>query len=363
MKARVSGLFFLVALFISALGVWGQGKSAAVIEFSSGDDVVVIRSGKRVSTSDPIGLELFQGDQIQTGRGVFVELRLSTGGALIKLAENTTFVLERLSGGETSLRLVYGRIRAKVEKLAGTDSFSVSSTQAVAGVRGTDFGLDVVVAKSSTGGTTSTQAYCFEGAVEVIAYVRSDALAAESLEAIPRTFMINAGEMIKVEGEAGTTEASKSVIEKNIQEFWKANDYQSELQNSLTGPLVAAQAETKVDVPLPITPVVDEKRIFEEGYAAGFDAARSTYELPADFVPEGFITVAEAARIRKSAQFRMGGLLSGGLIAAGGAAMSIRGVIQLGYGDTDAGITSLSAGAVISASAIPLLILSMMVRP
>jgi len=359
MKAHASGFLFLSALLFSVLGAWTQSKAVAVIEFSSGDDIVVIRSGKRVSSVDPIGLELFQGDQIQTGRGVFVELRLEAGGALIKLAENTTFVLEKMTDGETSLRLVYGRIRAKVEKLAGTDSFSVSSSQAIAGVRGTDFGLDVVVAKSTVAGTTTTRAYCFEGAVEVIAFVRSDSLAAESLEAIPRSYIISSGEMLKVEGDAGTSVASKSTVEDAIQEFWKANDYQIKATQPVIEPVIEVQA----DVPAPVVPAVTEKLIFEDGYSAGFEAARAKYELPADYVPEGFIRPEEVDRIRRSAQYRMGGLLSGGLIAAGGAAMSAYGVILIGNDDVENGITFLSAGAAISASAIPLLIVSMMVRP
>jgi len=356
MKSFMKRCFVSAALVLSIAGAWAQQSPAAVVEFSSGDDIVVIREGKRVAIQDPIGLQLYQGDQVQTGKGVFVELRLAGGGAVIKLAENTTFVLERLSDGQTSLQLVYGRIRAKVEKLAGTDSFSVRSTQAVAGVRGTDFGLDVVASRSITAATT-TSAYCFEGSVEVTAFVRSDVLAAESLEAIPKAFVLAAGEMVQVEGVTGKAEATKTVIDEAIKSFWTVNDYV--VEPSVLAPV--KQPETAPDVAA--LPVIDEKAIFDRGYAQGYDEARKLYERAPDYVPDGFVRAEELEAVRRASRWQKGSVLAGSLAGLGGAGLAVWGFMMIEAGDTAGGTAMLEYGAIASALSLPFLAVSLFIRP
>lgn len=339
MNSRFKTFRIACALSLVAASAWAE-DAAAIIEFSSGDDVIVIRGGRKLAAEDPIGLELFQGDQVQTGKGVFVEMRLSGGGSVVKLAENTTFVLERLSDGQTSLQLVYGRVRAKVERLSGADSFSVRSSQAIAGVRGTDFGLDVVASRSALA-ATATNAYCFEGAVEVTAFVRSDAQVAESLEAIPRAFVILAGEMLRVEDSKAGTEATKSAVDTSIREFWTENDYVLEV----TDEAPAAVSAT-----------------YEDGYAKGLADAKASLAAAA-FVPEGFVSAEEVAAIRAAARRQAGGLIAGGLVCAGGLALAVRGYVMTESGDVEGGNDSYMAGAVVSAMSLPFFTLALFSRP
>ncbi len=344
-RALFAFVFTCLALGVSA---WADGV-AAVVEYASGVDVIVLRSGRRVPLSDPIGMELMEGDQVQTGKGVFLEMHLLSGGAVIKLAENTTFVLERLSDGTTSLRLVYGRIRAKVEKLAGTDSFVVKSQQAVAGVRGTDFGLDVMAARSAVLGSTTTNVYCFQGYVDVTALLRTDAQAAEALEAIPRASLISAGEMVRVEVVSGAVQATKTSLDQAISEFWNTVDMRS------------GEDSTEPAEALPPASGTDQS-VFDKGYASGFEDAKQQFEK-ANALTSDMISRDEAEAIRKAARLQRGGMIAGALVGAGGAASAAYGLALIAGGNTDQGLNAMTAGAIISACALPFLVLSLAARP
>lgn len=369
MKAQTMR-FALALCFLSLVSqAWGQGIAVAVVEYSSGDDIVVIRQGKRVAFKDPIGLELFQGDQVQTGKAVFVEMTLYGGGAVLKLAENTTFILERLADGQTTMQLVYGRIRAKVEKLAGTDSFSVRSTQAIAGVRGTDFGLDVITSRTSSS-TTTTRAYCFEGSVEVIAYVRSDMLAAEALEPIPKAFLISAGEMVQVEGETGKTEASKTKVDQSILDFWVDNDYV--VESSVLAPAASSTARSvsttvivPAETPLPAPPAnaFDEAALFKQGYTKGYDEATALFKSGAGVVPAGFVREEELAAIRRTVKWQKGSLIAGTVLGLGGAGLAFYGFSLVESGNQAGGVDFLRYGAITSAVSLPFLVMSLFSTP
>jgi|JFJP01.1.fsa_nt_gi hypothetical protein len=360
MKAKITRIAIFVVLLFVWTSAWTQDKAVAVVEFSNGDDFIVIRKGRKLANQDPIGLELFQGDQLQTGDNVFIELRIISGNAIVKLAENTTFVLEKLGDGQTSMQLVYGRIRAKVERLSGTETFSIRSTQAVAGVRGTDFGVDVVASRQAAQGSTVTNAYCFEGAVEVTAFVRSDALAAESLEAIPKTYVIGAGEMVKVEGAAGKAEAIKVPLEKAIQGFWKENDYVSIVDPKAVKPASAAPVPALTEAE---ERAVKDKAIRDKAYAEGYDVARKEFYKGPDYVPDGFVPVEELEKIRKASGSQRAGVIAGTMLGIGGAAFAVTGYYQLMTGDTDAGTSKLSTGALLSLTSLPFLVLSIISGP
>lgn len=329
---------------------------AAVVEFSSGDDIVVIRDSKRLPFSDPIGLELNEGDQVQTGKGVFMELRLASGGSVIKLAENTTFVLERASDGRTAARLVYGRLRAKVERLAGSDTFSIASAQAVAGVRGTDFGMDVVAGRASAraAAATVTTAYCFEGAIEVTAYVRSDAQAAESLEAIPRVFAVAAGEMLRVEGNEERTEARKSSLEKTIETYWRQNDYVSQ-SPAATGPEPAASVADEEPAIAATAGTEALEEAFREGRARGAAEAR---EEAAARMAALEAEARKAASLERALRLKKAGAGIGLGICVTGGGLALSGYL-LAASDPALGQALLHAGAVTSASALPFLALTL----
>ena len=87
------------------------------------------------------------GTIIRTGKNGLCEITIPDGST-IKVSPRTVFQIEEFSfDPETGKKkgrfnLIFGRVRAKVSKLVTTDSeFQVKSGTALAGVRGTTFGV------------------------------------------------------------------------------------------------------------------------------------------------------------------------------------------------------------------------------
>jgi hypothetical protein len=86
---------------------------------------------------------LSEGDQVQTGADGTIRLLVS-GNAVVDLSNNTSMVVTRASQTEkTRIKVWSGRLWARVSKLFGSSEFEVESPNAVAGVRGTEFIVDV----------------------------------------------------------------------------------------------------------------------------------------------------------------------------------------------------------------------------
>lgn len=379
---KYSLVLALFAVFASLPSVAQEG-SLATIEFASGDDVLVIRAGRRLNFSDPFGLELLEGDQVQTGRGVFVELRLQASGAVVKLAENTTFKLERMGSGETSMSLVYGRVRAKVDKLAGTDTFTIRSATSVAGVRGTDFGIDVVARQQAVSVPENlTRTYVFDGVVTVTALLRSSPLAAEGLEPIPREFTLEAGEMVVVSRVDTATEAEMTTIETDILEFWSENDFSTiDVPSILESPAMQDSAKTGLDTQVEKAPdlpsassdddAIALKEAFDRGYStgypAGYQAALAEVPEPAPpqafVLPEGMLDVNESLRIKKALALQKSGVIAGSLIISVAAGLAGSAVWQLESGDTDGSLDHFRLAAIVSLSSLPFFLTALAVKP
>ncbi len=259
----------LTALFVSITGVWAQAAADGsanpygLILYAEGSDLTIYRNGTLtdydLSSSDVIGLPLFAGDLVQTGPGTLVEVQLEPTRTQLKIAENTTFRIQSLgTAGTGEIDLTYGRIRAKVERLAsnvasvGQYPFSVRGLAAVAGVRGTDFGFDYV---AGTDGSTvpMTRIYCFEGAVEVNGINRTESPGQEAAtpaktatKTIAGTVLIRADEMVTIASvpvqeesgkQAGSTPFGTShpesvfqtdSVSSSVTQFWDRYDFQSQ---------------------------------------------------------------------------------------------------------------------------------------
>ncbi|MBC7792615.1 MAG: FecR domain-containing protein [Clostridia bacterium] len=121
---------------------------------------VLVRNNAGLTKATP-GLALNEGDQVQTGDDGTVRLLLA-GNAVVDLAANTSMVVTRApSGGDkTRIKIWSGRLWARVSKLFGSADFEVESPNAVAGVRGTEFVVEVAA-------DGSTDINVLEGAVAV----------------------------------------------------------------------------------------------------------------------------------------------------------------------------------------------------
>ena len=93
------------------------------------------------------GAEVHPGDTIATGEGGRVEITL-TSGTLLRFGENTRVTLQEEAPQKAfSARLALGNLWAKVHKLVSGETFHIETENGVAGVRGTEFRVEVAPQK------------------------------------------------------------------------------------------------------------------------------------------------------------------------------------------------------------------------
>lgn len=278
MKSRPNLIAFLISItLLLTLSVQLPAQSGndpyALVIYAEGYNMSVFRNDELTSydvlVDDVIGMPLLPGDLVQTDDGTFVEMQVMPSRTVVKIAENTTFEIENIGGaGGGTFNMSYGRLRARVERITQDERFEIRGFSAVAGVRGTDFGYDMVVEREATS-EMQTKVYVFEGEVEV-----SEAAAAEDLpgtaetEGIgessqpagrPEPVRIRANEMVNVISEVPEEIASRADeiveggvsesapippssiaptprkvvfqqrrIENEIEQFWDQKDFQEE---------------------------------------------------------------------------------------------------------------------------------------
>jgi len=157
-------------LLVLPLAAQEASSTYGVVLFASGEDLSIQR-GQSFRTFDlakdtVIGLSVLQGDLLQTGPKTTVEIELLPSKTYIKVAENTSFRVVSIQKQTGGLEMLYGRVHAKVTAVTTGDPFYIKGKAATAGVRGTDFGYDLVLTPGATQ-TTKTSVYCFEGSVAV----------------------------------------------------------------------------------------------------------------------------------------------------------------------------------------------------
>jgi len=239
---RTPNIRFLIAalLLCSALmPLWSQastgvGDSAGSLIYAAGTSFEVVRDGKSVEydlAADTVeGLEFYPGDYINTYKGTFLEIQVAGSRNVLKIAENTSFKIDEASEPDSSrYKVSYGRVRARVKKLAGLSQFAITGPSMVAGVRGTDFGYDILY--SSEKGSTVASVYCFEGQVNVEPTVKIGIEEGQADPSRSESIEIAANEMISISEITAGTEPryafQKDVLSSDIQTFWRQNDFQA----------------------------------------------------------------------------------------------------------------------------------------
>lgn len=241
MLYRVKRVAFIFALCAVALAAGAQeaGSGAfAVIIYADGDSFQLLRDGRPreydVYHPDVLGLPLYSGDRVDTYEGTYIELQLLPSRSVVKLAENTSFLIEGVaSGGGGAFELAYGRVRASVSRASGTDPFEIRSRTTVAGVRGTDFGYDVI---SGEGNVVTANVYCFEGTVEVQTVTPGEPAFGAAERQPGASVELAAGDMVSVVAQAQepdqpqrpATQLATRPVEQAIIEFWQSNEFVEE---------------------------------------------------------------------------------------------------------------------------------------
>ncbi len=249
-------LFLLCMLIFTVGSIFAQSQTvsdqpAGVIIYAEGTGFDVIHRGKitfidLAKGDDPFQIVLVKGDIVNTYDETFIEVQLTPSQNTVKISENTSFtVKETDSAGGGNFELNYGRVRAKVSKLFGSRKFQITSPSVIAGVRGTDFGCNVIARKES-GGVQLSEVFCFEGSVAV-QLTRADITESESEEVI-----IKAGEMVKeeqiAEDKGKSSILTVQTVPPEIKSYWEIHDFKGStrtLENKEEAPAPGALDQLK----------------------------------------------------------------------------------------------------------------------
>jgi hypothetical protein len=246
-------LFLTVCLNAGGPLLWsqsgGDGVRAGSIVFASGGAFDIVREGRKRNYDPAVeyveDTEIRVGDYINTYADAFLEIVLEPGDRILKISEHTSLKIPMAENNGTQTRavqLAYGRVRAKVLSLAGGRSFQVRGPSMVAGVRGTDFGYDLLATAGSSGDSGSGSpvretVYCLEGSVNVIPRDGEEARLIEAGEMVVRDYS---------EEKAGSG-LSVLPIEEAITSYWNRNVFVTLLDAGADAP---ESEEEKKDVVL-----------------------------------------------------------------------------------------------------------------
>jgi hypothetical protein len=235
-----------------------QSASAGQIQgelvYAEGKDFSLVRGNQRsvYAADDPsaLGLEIQEGDLLQTGSRTFVEVQLLPRGTVMKIAENSSFLFKGFgAGGEAvSLGLIYGRVRAKVAKVSGSDSFTIRSGNTIAGVRGTDFGVDAILnpLSSPVSGSSSqptVQIYCFSGEVAVIPSTTEESILPDA-----PAVTVKKDEMVSVDVSQALPMVERRSLDEQTLAYWTSNDFKGETTVPVPETAPLRPAEPKVEI-------------------------------------------------------------------------------------------------------------------
>jgi hypothetical protein len=187
--------------FTLTVPAMAQQTLGSVASFSGDVDITIISSGKKFvpETGTPITDDY----KIRTGNRSFVELTLNDGSK-VSIKEVTVLNISNLKQNEqdppTKIRMLTGKLRITVKKLFKSDSLLVRTPTAIAGVRGTEFGI---IATNS-----ETRIIVFDGEVET----------ANSDSAIIKSFMVREGEEVSILKDSPPTEPR--LVPHEIRQSW-----------------------------------------------------------------------------------------------------------------------------------------------
>ncbi len=258
---------------VSVVFAWAQtGEPAAVLIYSEGESFLISRGDEVIEydlyLDDVEGFEFYKGDFINTGNGTFLEIQLYPTENVLKISENTSFTIagSGSGGGGGEFAITYGRVRAKVQKLTGNDTFSIRGPSVVAGVRGTDFGYDFIAGTGESQGTALARVYCFEGKVEVSRLEQKEEVVDEEVivkSVVVETVVIEANQMVTILPEESAVPLSPKALTEEVKTFWDTNEFRGEIISYEPEPEVkVVEAPEPVEVPeiIPEEPVPDKRR-------------------------------------------------------------------------------------------------------
>ncbi len=138
-------IFIILLLIAVSFSLYAQyGNPVAILEYYDDDIELEITGSDGVLLTDIYyGMDLEEGDTIRTSK-TSAEIRLDPNGSIIKLSPFTVFTIEglqRTPEQSNNFSLISGKIRAIASRAGIGERYQVRTQSAVAGIRGTDFGI------------------------------------------------------------------------------------------------------------------------------------------------------------------------------------------------------------------------------
>jgi len=131
-----------------------------ILELSGDIDITSMKTGKRIIPEE--GTVIDGNDKIRTGRKSFVSIVLNDGSKLFIREISVLYVQDiklKLTDQPTRIQIITGKLRVIAAKTMKGNSVVVYTPTAIAGVRGTDFGIIAT--------QLETRVVIFQGKVEV----------------------------------------------------------------------------------------------------------------------------------------------------------------------------------------------------
>jgi hypothetical protein len=145
---RLTMLAFVLFLTAAHAGAQNASVRSAVLVYA--DDITDLRAidddGRAISDVD-LGHSFRSGDSIRTGVSGGAELRLEPNGTLLRLGPDATVRFDRFVArfgvGSNEMSVYQGKLRMVAARIRGA-GYLVRTPATAAGVRGTDFVVDVI---------------------------------------------------------------------------------------------------------------------------------------------------------------------------------------------------------------------------
>jgi len=187
-------------ILLIATGVYAKpiGK---VVQLVGNVDITSMKTGKR--TVPDLNTVIYNDDKIRTGKQSFVTILLNDGTKLFVKeisVVNVAGLKLKDTDPPTKVRMLTGKLRLIVKKTFKRGSLVLKTPTAIAGVRGTDFG--VITTRNET------RVAVFEGEVEV----------ANVKENILKSYVLKDREEVVVEKNSAPT--SPRVVPSNVLSSW-----------------------------------------------------------------------------------------------------------------------------------------------
>ncbi len=268
-KIKIIAIFFLF-IFIAHNRLLAADKLGEIIKIKG--RVEIIRNGQFIGKKARIGDALYKGDLVRTKRRSKAVIKL-IDGSLIRLDQRSRLEIEGIDRNSgTNLNMPRGKVLFKVAKMRAKGKFKVRTPNAIIGVKGTTFLVNVSVLQ--------TTVMVFEGVVGLVDRFTNKHLV--DLTAGKMGKVVTPPKVIKTQSKEKTTEKNQIIKNNKVKTVnttrntktnvsketpkVKVENFDNKTNVTITEPNV--KVETKVDKPVsaPVLPPEVkkvEKQIFD----------------------------------------------------------------------------------------------------